>query len=103
MELFLADPDLKIAGYQVHFQDLKGGLFYFSHLSENCGTTLAIPVGNFASLSDRPILTSRGKQPEGCPNLCVREGSTEACPIECECLWVREIMQVIQDWEKQSA
>ncbi len=49
---FLADPALEQSGYQVNFFDLKGGLFYFTHLVENCGTTMAIPVGEFTSLSD---------------------------------------------------
>lgn len=99
---FLSDPAIEFAGYQINFSDLKGGLFYFSHTDLKCGTTLAVPVGEFTGLSRRPILTSHGKQPDGCPNHCVRQGSTEPCPVECECLWVREIMQVVCDWKKRT-
>jgi hypothetical protein len=103
LEDFLADPELKLAGYQVAFENLKGGLFYFNHLHENCGTTLAIAVHEFTGLSDRPILALRGEQPGGCcPELCVRQGALDPCPVECECRWVREIMQVIRNWKKQS-
>jgi hypothetical protein len=100
---FLSDPNVEFAGYQVNFQDLKGGLFYFSHTDAVCGTTLAIPVKEFTGLSKRTMLNDHGKQPDGCPNLCVRQGSLDPCPVECECLWVREIIQIIRDWKKRTA
>lgn len=99
----MADPELEFAGYQVNFIDLEGGLFYFSHLRENCGTTLAIHVKAFTGLSNRPFLARRGEQPGGkCPGSCVRKGDLRPCPVECECGWVREVMQIIQNWEKRS-
>ena len=103
MEAFLSDPKLEFAGYQVNFADLEGGLFYFSHLDEHCGTTLAVYVKEFSNLSLRSFLNKQGKQPDGCPNLCVRRGSLSPCPMECECLWVREVMQIICDWKKRAA
>ncbi len=102
LEDFLADPELELSGYQVNFADLKGGLFYFTHLPGNCGTTLAVPVGAFAGLSKRPMLASHGRQPDGCPGLCVRN-ELNPCPVECECIWVREVMQIIRNWKKQTA
>lgn len=102
MEEFLSDPELAMAGYQINFADLKGGLFYFSHMKTGCGTTMVIPVGEFTGLSDRPMLASQGKQPDCCPELCVRKNELAPCPAECECSWVREIMQVIRDWKKQN-
>ena len=99
---FLADPELELSGYQVNFADLKGGFFYFSHLHETCGTTLAIPVKDFTGLSNRPMLTSRGTQPDCCLGLCVRRNEIGPCPLECECVWVREIMQIIRTRQKQS-
>jgi len=100
---FLADPELVLSGYQVNFTDLKGGLFYFSHVHSDCGTTLAIPVKEFTCLSVRNMLASRGEQPNCCPSLCVRQGALDPCPTECECVWVREIMQVVLNWKKQAA
>ncbi len=95
---FLADPELNQGGYQVNFIDLKGGLFYFTHAVEGCGTTLAVPVGQFTTLSTRPLLANRRtKKPEGCSDLCVRRGDISPCPLECECVWVREVMQVIKE------
>ncbi|MDD3276494.1 MAG: hypothetical protein PHP93_05535 [Kiritimatiellales bacterium] len=97
LNVFLNDPFIEFAGYQVNFEDLKGGLFYFSHTTTECGTTLALPVGKFTALSDRPMLASKGRQPDGCPNLCVRQKSLDPCPVECECIWVREIIQTLHE------
>ncbi len=103
LEDFLSDHELELSGYQVSFIDLKGGLFYFSHTKPGCGTTLAIPVNEFTGLSNRPMLASQGKQSKCCPELCVRKNDLEPCPVECECSWVREIMQIIRNWKKQTA
>ncbi len=101
---FLADPELVLAGYQVAFEDLEGGLFYFNHMHSNCGTTLAIPVKEFTGLSNLPFLVPRGVQPGGkCSGSCVRKGDLTPCPLACECVWVREVMHVILNWEKRAA
>ena len=101
MEDFLSDPSIMMEGYQVHFEDLKGGLFLFTHRIETCYTTLAIPVLAFTSLSSRPILKKRTKIPEGCRDLCMRQGALDPCPMSCECSWVREIIQKINEWPKK--
>ncbi len=99
---FLTDPALKQSGYQVNFFDLKGGLFYFTHTVENCGTTMAIPVGEFTSLSDRSILALRGEPGgEQCTEKCLREDDLSPCPAQCECVWVREVMQTIKERKKR--
>jgi hypothetical protein len=103
MEDFLGDSNLKLAGYQVHFDDLEGGLILFSHNREDCYTTLAIQVKQFIPLTDRPILNVRTKQPEGCGSLCMREGAFGPCPIKCECSWVREILHKIENWPRNAA
>jgi hypothetical protein len=101
LEEFLGDPDIELAGYQVYFEDLKGGLFCFTHLQKNCLTMLAVPVQAFTGLSTRPLLTAHGKRPDGCLDFCVRKSELNPCPLECECVWVREIMQTIRNWKKQ--
>ncbi|MEI7850417.1 MAG: hypothetical protein WCH86_01135 [Kiritimatiellales bacterium] len=102
-EDFLADPELKLVGYQVASEDLEGGLFYFNHQHKNCGTTLAIPVKEFTVLSPLPIVARRKTKQECCPGLCVRQGSLEPCPVACECNWVREILQIVSNWPKRPA
>ena len=101
---FLVDPALEQGGYQINFLDLRGGLFYFTHAVEDCGTTMAVPVGQFTSLSKRNFLANRRiEEHEGCSSLCVRRGDLSPCPVECECVWVREVMQVIKERKESAA
>lgn len=103
MHDLLEDPEIELIGYQVAFNDLTGGLFYFNHLRPGCGTTLAVPVGEFTALSSRPIVTARTVEPHKCSGLCVRRGELDPCPVECECTWVREVIQTIRAWKKKPA
>jgi len=78
LEDFLSDPELVLAGYQVAFEDLEGGLFYFNHLHNNCGTTLGLPVQEFTGLSRRPFLSPRGEHPGGkCSGFVCAQGRSE--------------------------
>ena len=103
LEEFLSDPEVQLAGYQAHFDDLLGGLFLFSHVHDDCYTTLGLPVGKFVSLSTMPILTKRTVEPPDCPGLCMREGALSPCPVKCECNWVRDVLQTIKNWPQQAA
>lgn len=100
LEQFLDAADLELVGYQVAFEDLEGGLFYFTHTKETCLSTLAIPVKKFIKLSPRAFLEKHGDEAPGCAHHCVREGDLEPCPLECECSWVREIIQLIKERKK---
>ena len=100
---FLSDPKLNLGGYQVHFDDLEGGLFYFSHATKGCGTTMAIPVTDFLSLNDNPLLAKRDEQRCTGSDLCVHHGDLSARrPIKCECSWVRDILKTIRTWPKEA-
>jgi len=103
MEEFLADLELKMNGYQVHFDDLEGGLFFFTHQQEGCFTTLALPVTAFLSLNDRPLLAKRDEQLCIGSDFCVHQGDLMPKPVKCECIWVRDILQTIRTWPKASA
>jgi hypothetical protein len=92
---FLADPHLKIIGYQVAFTDLAAGFFLFNH---SCGTTLARPVAEFQDLYDGPLFASRATGSEECPGYCLRQEDLRGCPAECECASVRAIIQIILAW-----
>ena len=83
----------------MHFHDQKGGLFLYTHVNSDCLTTLAVPVKSFLSLSDLPLLADRlchGSE------LCVRKGETAELPQQCECQWVKHILEIIQNWEKKA-
>lgn len=94
---FLADPGIEFIGYQVSFDDLLLGLFLFNH---TCGTTIAIPVNKFRDLYDGPVYQTRKTGTEECPGYCLRQNELKACPAQCECAWIRELIQIISDTEK---
>lgn len=100
-DLYLADPDVVLIGYQVQFEELTAGVFLFIHNRPSCGTTLAIRCAVFVDLHDGPIFTTRRSGTESCPGHCLHRTNLAPCPLECECHFVREVMQVIKNWPKQ--
>jgi hypothetical protein len=95
---FLEDAQLELIGYQADFENVNLGLFLFNH--HRCGTTLAIRSGLFADLYHGPLHSARRTGSETCPGLCLRSRELEPCPADCECAWVREVLQVIRNWPK---
>jgi hypothetical protein len=97
-EAFLADPCVRVIGYQAHFQDLEAGLFLFNH--DACRTTLAIDVSRFTDLRRGPTFTARKTETEDCPGYCLHKGELRPCPAECECAHVRDVLDTVARWEK---
>ncbi len=101
---FLEDPQLELIGYQVDFEDVTLGLFLFNH--HRCGTTLAIRAELFKDLYHGPLYCIRRTGSETCPGFCLRSDELSACPADCECAWVREVLQVIRNrpstWPRQT-
>ena len=95
---FLADSKIELVGYQVHFKTLEQGLFLFNHIS--CKTTVSIQSGRFANLYTGPIYSKNMLGTDSCPEHCLFKSNLESCPAECECTYVRDIMQVIKAWNK---
>ena len=92
-EDFLNDTGVEFIGYQVHFKELKAGLFLFNH---SCKGTLAIKVSFFADLYNGPIFQKRATGTDDCSGFCLYEKNFDPCPVECECAFVREIIQIIK-------
>lgn len=91
---FLGDSDINLIGYQVHFEELTSGIFLFNH---SCGSTLGIPVKYFSDLTNGPVFTNNKNGTEECPGYCLYTHNLKSCPVQCECAYVREIMQIIQN------
>lgn len=94
---FLDDPDIVIAGYQVHFEELSEGLFLFNH---SCKGTISLRAGLFRDLYDGPIFEARLTGTDDCPEYCLIKHELRPCPAKCECAYVREIIQLIMAWPK---
>ncbi|MBN1866035.1 hypothetical protein JW916_01965 [Candidatus Sumerlaeota bacterium] len=98
---FLSDSEVEILGYQVSYEDLNLGLLYFNHLV--CRTTFTIEAGDFADLYEGEVFQESRAGTEDCPEYCHRIRELRPCPVECECAYVREIIQVIRSWNKVPA
>lgn len=97
IEAFLSDPEIQIVGYQVHFEELEAGLFFFHH---SCNNTLACEAKVFKSLQEGPIFTERLTGTDQCPGHCLYKNDLSPCPAACECNWVRDVLQKIKAWPK---
>jgi len=92
-EEFICDTGIELIGYQVHFQDLALGFFLFEH---SCGTSLAIRAGEFRDFYTGQVFSSRKTNTADCSGYCLHEDNLETCPSQCECAYVREIMQILK-------
>jgi hypothetical protein len=90
---FMNDHEVSIIGYQVNFKKLKSGLFLFNH---SCMGTLALKVSIFEDLYNGPIFQKRMTGTEACRGHCLHQGDLDACPVACECAYVREIIQKLK-------
>lgn len=97
---FLSDPCVHLDGYQVNFAELEAGLFLFTHRVENCGTTLAVYANVFTDLHKGPVFEKSLRGSPDCPGLCGRSRSLSACPVQCECAFVRDVLQKVLNWPK---
>ncbi len=96
--LFISDPEVSLAGYQIHFEDLELGLFLFNH---SCGTTIAIKAEDFTDLYHGPVFKEKKKGSSECQGLCLHSEELRPCPAKCECAYVREVLSLLCHWEKR--
>jgi hypothetical protein len=98
-EAFLTDPRLNLIGYQANFKRLGAGLFLFNH---SCKTSMGIKVRDFRDLYNGPVFSKPLTGSKYCLEYCLIESDLRPCPALCECAWVREMIQIIQNWPKRS-
>jgi hypothetical protein len=97
---FIADPQLRLIGYQVNFRHLEEGFFLFEHTVRGCFTTLAVAAGHFRDLYDGPMFQAKMAGSPECPGFCLHKKTLKPCPNECECAYVRHILDIIHKWPK---
>lgn len=98
---FLSDDELDLVDYQVDFDELALGLFLFNH--HTCQTTLAVRAGLLKDLYIGPVFRTRRTGQTDCPGYCLKRSQLSACPAECECAWVRRLLQIVRQWPKPAA
>lgn len=100
---FLGDPEVRLVGYQVHFQDLQTGLFLFNHDRDGCHSTLSVNASEFRDLYRGTVFEGVRLGAPECPGYCLHDGDLSPCPERCECSFVREILQTVKQWPKRAA
>lgn len=93
---FVADPTLALNGYSADFNNLLDGLFYFTHQTEGCCSTMAIKAGDFRNLYSGTTYQKRMTHSGDCPGYCLDKNRLDHCDVPCECAFVREIISVIR-------
>lgn len=94
-EDFLSDPLIELNGYQVSFKSLDKGLFLFTHMADNCHSTMGVYVSEFDDLYSGVRYTENKALSEECPRYCVDEKRLDRCAARCECAYIREILHTI--------
>lgn len=95
-DAFLNDQALSLNGYKADFECLEYGLFFFTHMTPGCRSTLAIEVLDFLDMYSGEIHPERRTGEADCPGYCMDKDQLERCDAICECAFVREIMQHIK-------
>lgn len=96
-EAWLRDPSLKLVGYQINFNALETGILLFNH---SCRTTLALQAKDFSDLYDGPVFRERATGSDSCPGHCLHKDDLGPCPAQCECGYIRHIIQLIKEYPK---
>ena len=78
-EVFLEDESIKLIGYQVHFLELKAGMFLFNH---SCQGTFAIEVDFFDDMYEGEIFEERLTGTETCTRKCLHKDDLSPCPAQ---------------------
>ncbi len=101
-EHLLSDPHVSVVGYQVNFKELEEGYFIFQHTEDHCGTSFAVRAGEFTDLYNGPLFVERMTETEKCPEYCLFEEELGRCMNQCECAYVREVLQMVRSWPKSA-
>lgn len=94
---FLDDPTLRFNGYQANFGILEEGLFYFTHDTNTCGSTMTIRAMSFLSLYSGRRYKESKRFSDECPGYCSNKSSLQRCPAHCQNAFVREVTQIIHE------
>ncbi len=93
--LFIQDRSLRLNGYQVDFESLEQGLFYFTHTVKGCNSTMALEARDFFDLNPGKRYQERRTGKKECPRYCLDENQLDRCEARCECAFVRDIIGVV--------
>lgn len=94
---FLDDATLNFNGYQPNFGTVEDGIFYFTHETSQCGSTMALKAKIFISLFNGRKYQDNKQQSKECTGRCLNHNNLERCPAQCRFAFVREVSEIIKD------
>jgi hypothetical protein len=92
---FILSPEISLHSYQPAFDKPEKGLLLFNHIAAKCGTTLAVPVDEFADMYRGPHYLNLKRDTIKCSGKCLNPKDLGKCDAKCSMAYVREIMQII--------
>lgn len=95
LESFLSDPAIIFNGFQPDFEHEEKGLFYFTHETPHCGSSMLLQTEKFYSLHDGQRYEESLHLTQDCPGLCLNREELGRCEAKCKHAFVREISQLI--------
>ncbi len=93
---FFRCPDLVLVGYQPNSDDIEAGFLLFSHITERCGSTFAVPVAKFSDLYNGPRFSESRKGSVECGGHCLNVKDLSSCKAKCKYAYVREVLQIVK-------
>jgi hypothetical protein len=93
---FIISPKMKIIGYQACLAEPNEGLFLFNHEESNCGSTLAVEVGEFIDLYNGPTYSQPKTDTKECGEYCHHIDRLDSCHAECAYAHIRELLQILR-------
>ncbi len=97
-DAFLADPEIRLIGYQAYLARPSRSLMLFNH--SPCGTTLALPLPRFDDLYTGPRYETSYYDSERCEHRCAHVSDLQRCANPCVHAAAREVVQIILQWPK---
>ncbi|HJO91829.1 MAG TPA: hypothetical protein QF753_00380 [Victivallales bacterium] len=96
----LSDNNVILKGYLLGFSELRASLIYFDHNEHDCNSTFSLKIEYFKDLIPETTFTSKVIIPETCPEYCLRKYDLTPCVHNCECSYVRNVLEIIKHWNK---
>ncbi|MBD3418989.1 MAG: hypothetical protein GF398_02605 [Chitinivibrionales bacterium] len=100
LERFLSDEGVGLCGYFALPMHPELSAIAFNHHA--CKSTMAISAFEFKHMYQGPVFQGNHYHHVDCVGACKDSTNLESCPMHCECVWVREVMQIIRNWPKQN-
>ncbi len=97
-DAFLGDSQLRLIGYQQHYEEQRLGFFLFIH--SLCQTTLSFDPKHLMDLNPMQVFRAEYHDSHHAPFYCLRTKKT-GCWTPCECAAIYEYQSLIKSYKQK--